>query len=190
MTAAELVRGARTQSESQGKARNSFRHAAGAVPGRTRPDDCGRGSAAHRHRSARRHPVHVGDHDLPADLDDQRADLRQALRPVWSAADHPVCDQPVHRRVGSRRAEPGDVAVRRRTRPSGPGRAERSSRSPSPRSPTFTRRPSGASTQAISVPSSASRRSLARPLAASSPTTLAGTGSSWSTCPSASSHCS
>ena len=143
----------------------------------------GHGAAAHRHRPPRQRPVHVGRHDLPADLDDQRPDLRQAVRPVRPPADHHLRGQPVHRRLGPVRPEPGDVAVHPVPRPPGsrrrrglPGRA-RGHRRP------VHARPSAASTWASSARCSGCRRSSGRASAASSPTPSAGTGSSSSTCP-------
>ena len=49
------------------------------------------------HRPRRQQPLHVGHHRLPADGDDQRAALRQDLRPVRPPAGVPVRHQRVHR---------------------------------------------------------------------------------------------
>ncbi len=61
----------------------------------------------------------MGLHRLPADLDDQRPAVRQAVRPVRSAPDLPVRDRRLHGRVGLLRSGPGDVAARRRSRDPG-----------------------------------------------------------------------
>ena len=92
--------------------------------------------------------LHVVDHDLPADLDDQRADLRQAVRPVRPAPDLHLGGGPVPRRVGRRgvRQECGSSSSSAACRASA---AARCSRSPSRSSPTSTRRLSAASTSGL-----------------------------------------
>ena len=156
------------------------------LPGRPRPDGRGHGAAAHRHRPARQRRLHVGLHRLPADRHHQRPDLRQALRPLRSAAHLParhrhlpasapcwpgvspsiewfiVC--PWHPGPRRRRAVPHRARHHRRHL-----RAVRAGQVPGPLRGRL--RPL--------------RSSSARPSAASSPTPWAGTGCSSSTCPSA-----
>ena len=142
----------------------------------------GDGPAADHHRPQRQRALHVGDHDLPADLDDQRADLRQAVGPVRPAADLHLRGRPVPHRLGLRRPEPGDVAVHPVPRPPGPRR-----RRDLPDRARGRRRPVHAG-RARQVPRAVRRRvravvaRRARRSAASSPTRSAGTGSSSSTC--------
>ena len=121
-------------------------------------------------------------HDLPADGDDQRPDLRQAVGPVRPAADHHLRGRPVPDRLGPVRPQPGDVAVHPVPRPPGPRRRRRL-----PGRARGRRRPVHAG-RARQVPRPLRRRVRAlvarRPgaSAASSPTRSAGTGSSSSTC--------
>ena len=74
------------------------------------------------HRPRRQRPLHLGVHGVPADLDDQRPAVRQAVRPVRSPTDLPVRDRRVHARLAAGRAVAGDVAARRRARRPGPRR--------------------------------------------------------------------
>ena len=103
--------------------------------------------------------LHVVGHDLPADLDDQRPDLRQAVRPVRPAPDRHLRGQPVPRSArrcagSARRCGSSSCSAASRASAAAP-----SSRSRSRSSPTSTRRPSAASTSACSAPCSACRRS-------------------------------
>ena len=78
-----------------------------------------------RHRPPGQQPLHVGDHDLPADLDDQRPDLRQAVGPVRAAPDRHLRGEPVPHQLGAVRPQPADVAVHPVPRPPGPRRRRR-----------------------------------------------------------------
>ena len=55
-------------------------------------------------------PLHVGRHDLPADIHRQRAVLRQALRPLRPEAAADDRHHPVPHRLGPLRPEPDDVS--------------------------------------------------------------------------------
>ena len=115
--------------------------------------------------------VHVGDHHLPADLDDQRPHLRQAVRPLRPPADHPLRAQPVHRRLRSGRASArrcGSSSLFRGLQGLGGGAIF-------PVALAIARRPVHARRarqvrRLSSAPCSACRRSSGRPSAASSPT--------------------
>ena len=99
------------------------------LPRRPRPDGRRHGAAADHHRPRRQRPLHVGVHRLPADVDDQRPDLRQALRPVrpaarsscsasacsWSARCSPAC-----------RSEMWQLIAAAASRASAPARCSRS----------------------------------------------------------------
>ena len=130
----------------------------------------GDGAAADRHRPPGQQPVHVGDHDLPADLDDQRPDLRQAVGPVRTAPDRHLrgraCSSSA-RRCAASASRCGSSSCSAASRASA---AAPSSRSRSRSSRTSTRRPSAASTSGCSGRCSGCRRSSARASAGSSPT--------------------
>ena len=103
--------------------------------------------------------VHVGGHDLPADVDDQRPDLRQAVGPVRPAADlhlgASACSwSPRSCAASARRCGSSSCSAASRA-----SAAARSSRSRWPSSPTCTRRPSAASTSGCSGRCSGCRRS-------------------------------
>ena len=140
---------------------------------------------ADHHRPRRQRPLHVGVHRLPADLDDQRPALRQAVRPVRPATDLPVRHRRVHGRLAAGRPVAGDVAARRRSRRPGPRRGRAVPDRARGHRRTCSRRRSAAATRACSGPCSASPSSSARPSAGSSPTRSAGRSCSSSTCRSA-----
>ena len=118
------------------------------------------------HRPRRQRPLHVGLHRLPADGDDQRPALRQALRPVRPPAGLPVRHQRVHARLRAGRPVAGDVAAGRRARHPGPRRRRDLPARDGHRSPTSSRPPSAAGTRACSARCSGSRACSARPSAA------------------------
>ena len=129
------------------------------LPRRPRPDRRRARRCRGSSRDLRRQrALHVGDHRVPADGDDQRSDLRQAVRPVRTPADLPVR----HRRsfmLGSLLC--GPVPARCGSS-SCPAASRASARAPCSRSrwrssATCSRRPSAAGTRACSARCSACR---------------------------------
>ncbi len=90
--------------------RGPGRHPPRPPPGRPRPDDRGNGPAPDRHGPPWQRPLHVGGHDLPPDLHDQRPLLRQALRLLRAQAAPPLRDHRLPGRLGALRPEPVDGA--------------------------------------------------------------------------------
>ena len=86
------------------------------------PDDRRDRAAGHRDRSQRQRRLRLGLHRVPADRDDQRPDLREAVRPLRAAAHLPHRRIDLPARLAAVRAVAGDVAVHPLPRRPGPRR--------------------------------------------------------------------